>query len=172
MAVAVHLMHRTRGRLRLRAPERRGDAGWLTQAAEMVQTLPGVHSVQAGITTGSLLIHHDPRIELEPVLAGLDLWQWRGTPPPASPPLATLAGLISQVDGALSRGSGGGADLSTLAFLGLVGMGAAQLARGEVMAPAVSMLWYATELAQRAAKAYRRPTPEAPNPGPPFNALS
>ena len=59
-----------------------------------------------------------------------------------------------RIDGWFRRSSGGELDLGTLVTMGLVGMSAYQIVCGQVLAPAVTLSWYAAQQLQ--ARAARR----------------
>lgn len=149
MIPRVQLVHRARGRLRLRVPERRKDQAWLRHAAHRLETIRGVESVEIGLATASLLVRHLASEDIEPRVRALDIWSFdkEGQESPAAlEQLSDAFGLLNQQLRGLTENR---TDLQTLAFLLLVVFSIAQILRGKLMAPAVSMLWYAFELASR-----------------------
>jgi hypothetical protein len=55
---------------------------------------------------------------------------------------------ISRIDQTLTAGSSGKIDLRTLAFIGLMVFTICQIMHGQVLGPALSMLWKALILAE------------------------
>jgi hypothetical protein len=77
-------------------------------------------------------------------------------PPPLSPTLTGVRRTADRLDQALEGLTGGLGDLRTLAFALLIILAVRQTARGQLMAPAASLLWYAFELVR-----FARPAPDA-----------
>jgi hypothetical protein len=153
MIPKVRVVHRTTGRLRVRVAERRKDADWLKTAAAQVAELPGVQSVEVGTQTGSLLLLHVPDQDPEPALRALGLWCFDDAPPPEEPPLQSLKEIASSLERELRGLTPGAPDLRTMLFLSLGALAMAQVARGQVMAPAVSLFWYALDLLMQSTRA-------------------
>jgi hypothetical protein len=57
-----------------------------------------------------------------------------------------LRSSLSGIEQALKSGTAGGVDLRTLAFLGMMGLTLHQILRGQVLGPALPMLWNAFSL--------------------------
>jgi hypothetical protein len=159
MNISLFVAHQTQGRTRLRLTQRLAGQQRDEQLATLIglaerlgQTLPddsGLLRVEPRPATGSLIIEHpDCDIdELERTLGALDC---RLESPPAQtvrPGLSPLLSGLDQADRTLRESTSDATDLRTLMFLLLVGLAVAQLLRGQVMAPATSLLWYAFDLA-------------------------
>lgn len=126
MIPAAELVHRIDGRLRLRVPERRGDEAWFADTRKALAGFPGVLRVTANPGTGSFLIRgKDLALRRIPEIAEDRGWFTLAEPQrhekPASDALAGLAPV----------------------FFGLAVL---QAARGQIMVPALSLLWYALEI--------------------------
>lgn len=143
------LAHRTPGRARLHAPAIRDRPAEAARLAQAVAAIPGVSSVQARAATGSLIVFHTGEWDAVAAALAEALGGEIGeTPPPtAGQALETISHALESLDAAAVRTFGGRTDLSELAFLGLVGAGAVQLARGQVFGPAVTLLGQALALA-------------------------
>lgn len=130
MLPVARVAHSTPGRIRLAVPSMRYDEEWFAAAAERLAALPAVRSARANSRTGSLLIQADTDTDLARIVSD--------------------AGLCT-VDDEAANGTrhwpeipaGSGLPLLFLALAAL------QLMRGQVMAPAVSLLWYALEAGNR-----------------------
>jgi copper chaperone CopZ len=57
----AHIVHFTPGRMRLRLREAKGDHRTLRRLCSAIEALPGVREVSINPTTGSVLVHYDPR---------------------------------------------------------------------------------------------------------------
>jgi hypothetical protein len=130
---AAHVVLRGRRRTRLRFTGRRGEEGFLDGLASKLSALPGVANVQTYPLTGSILIVHSaaPASILDDATgAGLFMIPDEGheSGPPFDKGLASAAAPLL-VAGALSA------------------LAAAQLLRGRVLPPAVTLAWYAATLA-------------------------
>lgn len=158
MITRLYLAHQAEGRSRLRLAGLPADTGVETRAdalAELVRAIPTVLSdphgllrVDARPLTGSLVIEH-PGIAGDAILAAFAALPCEIVEPPDIPFRPSLAPLIDglrSVDSGLRSLSADAADLRTALFVVLTGMAVAQLLRGQVMAPASSLLWYALDL--------------------------
>ncbi len=147
MVPAAHIVHRLRGRLRLKIPEKRWDKEWLSEAASQLEKLSGVDKVDVSAVSGSLLIHHQPDAAVEQRLSGPGLFQIIDVPISDPPLLDRVADGIHRSDRALQRRTAGRTNLRTLLILVLVILAFVQTLRGRVMVPAISLLLFAAQLA-------------------------
>lgn len=154
LVVVHHLPERTR----LRSPVLRKSPAACTRLADALAAVPGVREVRIRPYTGSALIEHDAGVTLDALtgvacsaLDGARLLA-HGEPPPLSAAVPAfssvrqkLAALARELDRDIRRSSDGSVDLGTLATLGLVGAGAAQVATsGELpMPPWFNLAWWA-----------------------------
>lgn len=178
--------HRLPGRLRLRIPARRGDAGYFDQITRQAATEAAISGLWANPRTGSLLVAHDgdaasvARFGRENRL--FDTGPLAPDPAPASaaPALPSLdaarvaaLGLatLGLVQVARGRIAGAASESFWAAFsaqarlrnpwaaAALAGLGVVQLARGEVLGSAASLLYYALSTRSlAAAEAERTPS--------------
>jgi hypothetical protein len=136
--------HRIGGRVRVRIAERRRDSAYFEQMSEALEGSDGVTRCQANPMTATVLIEH--AAPLEQVLAFAQAQGLFRVDPQQLGPLpgrvrATQG--LERIDAELQQWTKGEADLRTLALAGLIGLGVVQLIRGNVLAPAVSLFWYA-----------------------------
>jgi hypothetical protein len=141
MTARAEIRHQIPGRARLRLADTRGDPAFLQRLAEALAGAPGVLNVETNPQTGSLLIRHDAQ-------SGEGIWQWareNGWFDVDSPPAdAVIDRVVAE-----SRGFGErlqatvGVDARTLMFIFLMVMGIRQAAKGEIVAPAITLFWYA-----------------------------
>jgi hypothetical protein len=147
MAPNGYAVHRTRQRLRLRVPDKRGDSQWFVEAAEVLERLAGVDRVEAAPLSASLILYCDTTDGLDERLghAGVLAFQKRA---PAKPTAAQRTqGGVSWFERALYDSSQGRVDLRSLVFLLMLGLAGVQVIRGQVLVPAISLFWYAMEMA-------------------------
>lgn len=123
--------HRIAGRIRLRIPERRGNASFFVRAAGLMATWPGIQRVQANPLTGSILVRHTG-----------DSTDWLKA--------AQAEGLFEVVEpmrkmAVLNQGTPARPQPSPLhvAATGLAAAGVLQIARGQVIGSASENLWNA-----------------------------
>ncbi|MFM1892289.1 MAG: hypothetical protein RLZ44_1366 [Pseudomonadota bacterium] len=149
------IAHQTAGRTRLRAQLRPVDELELMTLAEAVGALPGVEAVDWRPGTGSLVIEHPeapwPAIEQEIRQLGVVILTAADLPPLRRDSLAAVRSGFEQVDGLLSAATAGGLDMRALLFVALVGLALRQLWQGQVMVPAISLLWWAFDLVRAGA---------------------
>jgi len=151
VSLACYVAHQTEGRTRLRVLEMPADPEVFAAMAERIAAFEGVEAAQARLATGSLVVLH-------PLLAGAALIQLlvnagivlQEQPRAAArPALVPLRERIDRADNLVREVSQGGADLRTLAFLGLGGLGLMQALRGQTLGHASQLLWYAFEVVNR-----------------------
>jgi hypothetical protein len=133
--------------VRLRIPSRRRDSGYFTRVVAGLRACPAVAELRVNPATASVLIVDSRGVHLESVRAfarehGLfDL--------PGTGPLQLAASVLHgarRLDHGLRSLSGGELDLKDAAFLALAGGALYQLLRGELLAPAATLGWYAAAL--------------------------
>jgi copper chaperone CopZ len=54
-----YYVHDVPGRLRVKTPSARGQAGMVQKIEEMVKAIPGVYAVNVNTTTGSIVLNYD-----------------------------------------------------------------------------------------------------------------
>jgi hypothetical protein len=152
MSASVYVAHQTTSRTRLRViTSEKKDPHALSTVAELVETLQGVERAEPRPATGSIIIDH-PELctdELNAALVTLPL-EWGPPPEPdARPALLPLIGGMNTTDSWLNDTSGGRVDLGTLIILAMLSLALTQALRGNIMAPATSLVWYALDLLLR-----------------------
>lgn len=162
MSAAAQLSHRIPGRVRLKIIDRKGNADYFASLEQSLQGCPGLLDVQCNPLTGSVLLQHDPKTPFESILARVEaMGLFRVvavTAPSASvgetpgPSIGELAARgVDLLNAGLSEASHGRLDLPSFYFLGFLGLGIREFARGHVMPPAVTLLWRALEVLQKRA---------------------
>lgn len=132
----VRVAHRSAGRLRLRLPRRRHDLPFFLTLYEELNKQPEIDQVTMNPTTGSLLVWFDPAQE-DALFDAL-----------------TRGGLLQLEEGDLHPEHAERHvfhvslnDMRILVFLIMVILSVHQLFRGQLLAPALTMLLYLVDLA-------------------------
>lgn len=144
--------HQTRDRIRLRVPSRKGEPDYFARIQARLETMPGVIRVETSALTGSLLLlcpGSSPGV-LESLRAG-SLLALRESPRVRRPLATRTVESFREVDAWVERSTGGELDLPSLALVGLIVAGIAQILRGNFTAPAwYTAFWYAASIALKA----------------------
>ena len=164
MRPRAHVVHRTRERTRLRVPSRRDDVEFFEKAHATLSESVGEVRVNAG--TGSILLLHPhlPSEALDAMLRESALFELSDEPAPPVKALEPLMAGVSKLDRTIAGLTAGAADLRTVLFVVAVALAIRQLLRGNVVGPAIPLLWMALELAGRIAASVERD--DAPGDGP------
>lgn len=146
MRPTAYVVHRTRQRMRLRVPEKRGEPEWFGQAAASLERLDWVDRVETGPLSASLILYGDATGDLNERLAQIDVFQFQPQAPRVPPATEQIKHGLARIDRALQSPDDGRTNLRSLLFLLMLILAGVQMARGQVMVPAVSLLWYAMQL--------------------------
>jgi hypothetical protein len=141
----AHICHLIPGRVRLRIPDRRGDIKYFTLLHRKLAALDGIQAVVVNPSTSSLLISHSSAVKrLIEYAKAENLFEV--TPDRFSAPVSDIiSGQAFSVNQRLRALSFGRLDLSSLAFLILLCLAIVQILRGQFLAPATTLLWYAIQ---------------------------
>jgi Heavy metal associated domain 2 len=153
----ARVCHFATGRLRIKIPEKRHDDVFFARVAERVSDWDSVERVEVNPLTASVLVFFKDSLALftENALKN-DLFlvdfeeleaaqeSSRTLTVPALWEQASRA--VAGADNAIRRLSADTVDLRGGVFLALLAGGMAQLFRGNITAPAVTLLWYAGEM--------------------------
>lgn len=151
MLPQAYVVHRTRERCRLRIRDKRNDQAYFEELRGRIAESVDGADVRVNPITGSVLVSHGNMSvsELEGRLTETSMFELLDGPQPEAPALEHLFSGISRIDQAITESSGGGADLRTFMFIGIMAMAMQQMLRGNVMVPAMALLWNAMDLAGR-----------------------
>jgi len=145
------IVHRARGRVRLRIREEVDGPGYFSELSRKLEEIPGVTSVRINEHTRSVVLLHPnvPFTDLESRLNGSGLLAVATREDHPGPAITPLQRGISRINQAIAAGTTGRVDLQTLLFVVTVLIAVRQLLRGNIWPPAIAMLWYAMEFALR-----------------------
>lgn len=147
MPPAAYIVHAAPGRLRVRIPSKRGDLAYFAAVRKAFSDHPDISGLETNATTGGVLLRHNSENQVLPLREhSHGLFTLQEDPVPKI--LDTIARGASGSNGSIRRNTGL-TNTESLLFLTLAGMGAYQLLRGQVLAPATTLLWYAWEIARR-----------------------
>jgi hypothetical protein len=149
MTASAYLVHATRQRTRLRIPDERGNEKYFERAARLLSEEDGVTGAQGNPLTASLLLRHGGPLSAE------TLGRWGAAHGlfdrverfwPRTRPLARASqARVRTLDERLRTLSSERLDLRTAAGVVLAMAAIVQAGRGQILAPATSLLWYAIE---------------------------
>lgn len=151
MLPAGYCVHAVPGRVRYRIPERRGDNAFFDRLQQVLADTPGVRAVAVNAGTAGVLLEFDG--ELEQMLAAVraaGLFRVMDAMP-QSLAFEASAGLKT-VDRNLSLITGGRLDLDGALVFTLIGLALHQALRGQWLAPASTLFWYAVTLLRQGDK--------------------
>lgn len=141
MTPVACLVHGLPGRTRLRLAAPRGRSVYFAELIERLQTCPGVQRVVANPDTASLLLEHSvPFADIALFARQQSLFDLE--------PSAAASSEAATYRSWLSRQLQAGSQLNMRLLLvsGLVVLSLIQIARGQILAPASTLLWYAWHL--------------------------
>jgi len=140
--VPAQIIHSLPGRTRLRVLEKRRDEAFFADTIRSLTHCPGVSSIETNSLTGGILIHHD--VPWNVLVTQIEQRTGLVIEMPRETSIAhQVAQGLETASQDLNKVSGGKLDWNTLLFLGLTGLAIQQAVEGNIMAPAVSLLWYA-----------------------------
>jgi len=148
MLPEAQVVHRIAGRTRLRISGKRNDMIYFSRLAESIMNCPGVEQASVNPITGSLIVRH--AVSFEEVVSyaqAQQLFQLTDSPP-ATRLRARVAQGLEETSRNLEKVSGGEVDLDGLLIMGLTGLAIHQAIEGNIMAPAVTLIWYALSAAR------------------------
>ena len=145
MIPEAFISHCIAGRMRVRIPSMRGDDPYFQRLEDSLHAISAVTELRANSVTGSVLILHTG---LDPEALGAHageqgLFQLDTSPPEVELFLDKATVGARRLDARLKRFSEGTLDLPSTLTLALIVMAIAQMLRGQVLGPAVPMLWHA-----------------------------
>jgi hypothetical protein len=141
MQSSARIVHRTAGRLRLRIPERRKDTPFFVSLYEELRQIPEVSEVVINPMTGSLLLLY-PEDSSHSVLLALEqigLLAKKGKDQEKQ----VVFGPILRVFSGTTKGA---TPVRTVLLVIVIGLAVHQVRRGKLLAPVLTVLWYAYDL--------------------------
>ena len=149
MAYALHIAHQLPGRVRLRPSGTALTADELTHLTEAIARLPGVIACIGRLVTGSLIVEHEGDFaRIAEDAAAQALFALVEAPAPKPVGLMAEEGL-TYADLRLRELSNGQFDLRSALGTLILGLAVLQLARGQIVGPAMTLLLQSIDLLAR-----------------------
>lgn len=147
----AHIVHQARGRIRLQVREKCKDPAYFDAIREQLEGLAGIDEVRTNCTTGSIILLHslENNRELLKRLPQLALFEITDCQQHDASAFTPLRSGLTGIEQLLRNGTAGSVDLKTVAFIGVMGLTLHQIMRGQVLGPALPMLWNAFSLINR-----------------------
>jgi hypothetical protein len=147
MTPVAYVAHALSGRIRLKVPTERGNADYFDRVGRGLAECPGISRIEVNSRTGSLLLLHTESIARITTFArDRQLFIVEDDGAPWHTPLNQAAKQWAELDQAITRFSLGALDTRSLVFMILLLTSALQIFRGQILAPASTLLWYVLEL--------------------------
>lgn len=147
---SASVVHAVPGRARIRISAKRGDGIYFSRLEGGLKGCPGVRSVHGNARAGSVLIHYASGVDLKSIADHARrrrIFNLAGEP---QKPLKTVrevfAWQLQQADRIIATGTRGHVDAESLFFAMFLGLGLLQMWRGQIMQPAIPLLWRAIEI--------------------------
>lgn len=139
------IVHCIANRMRIRVPSHKGDTGYWQAMIDTLKQMPGITAMRANPATASILVEHTVSDrELLDFAREKNLFRTTRKQRKAIPLQRRVTSGFTAMDKSVRKFSGGELDVGSITFLGLVGFGAYQIARGNFAAPAwYTVFWYA-----------------------------
>lgn len=146
----AYVVHALPGRVRIKIPSRRGDAAYFVQLQSELSRCKGVAAIQANLRAASVLIAFAPTGDLNTIASFARKKKLFNLEAEAQLPQQSIgeiaAAQLNFVDRLLATGSRGHIDLQSSFFVLFLGLALRQIWRGEIMMPAIPLLWTALGL--------------------------
>ena len=143
MRSAALVVHQTRDRIRLRLPDRRRDVAFFLDLYEDLREIPGVTDVVINPLTASVLLNFSVESARTVVVSlkhiGLLPREKKEEHPSTRPVLGRFESFFAHHRSAAT-------DVRTVLLTLMIGIAIHQASKGKLLAPALSVLWYAYDM--------------------------
>jgi hypothetical protein len=156
-APSGYIAHAIAGRTRLKFPAMQGDTEFFADISGKLSAIEGVDSVRDNPTTASVLIlHADTDLEaIRTAIAKQALFEFDEAPNHAALSIEKVKQNFRVLDQGLRGASANELDSRLAIFLALVFAGLWQLRKGQILAPAATLFWYAWQLIDQNGKSQK-----------------
>lgn len=132
--------------MRIRVPNKRHDPSFFVDAQRRLGERSSVNSVEINPATGSILLHcADARSLLDELERDAPFVIVERLPSQQAPSLDEVRRRLVSWENDIQSWTGTRQDVRVYLFFALVLSAAYQLARGNIFAPAATLIWYASE---------------------------
>lgn len=140
----ARIVHRLPGRLRIRVDSQKRNGAFFSMLSNELRACPGVLDVTVSPVTASVLIQHTAaEAKLLRFVAARRLFNLVASNESHADIQAQMTAGMRGFSRDLQSVTGDTLDLNALIVMGLAGLAIQQAINGNIMAPAVSLLWYA-----------------------------
>ncbi len=148
MICKAYVHHSLPGRLRIKVPEKAGDSSYFRQIQISLSDLDSVDNVQVNSVTGSILLTHNNTTssDISHFAKENHLFHLGGHDEEQVPIIDKVSQGVNRLDQQLRKTTESGVDTRALMFAAMIGMALWQIRKGQIMVPAMSLLWYAYQL--------------------------
>lgn len=147
---SAYVAHSVASRVRLHIPAKKGDALYFSGLAAALKSVGGINAVRVNAVAASVLILHSEECNLKSIAEFARRHRQFNLQSNPLKPQRTLGELVAdqiqQTDRLIATGSRGHLDAQSIFFLLFLGLGLSQLWRGQIMQPAIPLLWRAWEI--------------------------
>jgi len=146
---AAYLVHQSRGRLRLKIPDRRLDEDYFQHLAKQLSNLASITNTKSNPASGSIILYTHPDFdmgELDRFTESDKLFHFfrYGHRSIAS----KITNDLSQIDVNIQQLSRGRFDIKSAYIAALISLAAVQISKGKTLGPASGFIWEALKLIQ------------------------
>ncbi len=151
--------------MRLQVREKRKDRAYFETVRPQLEALADIDEVRVNSTTGSivLLFSLQTHAELKNRLQQLALFEIAEEVRQETTAFTSLDSGLTGLEQVLKSGTAGSMDLRTVAFIGMMGLTIHQILRGNILGPALPMLWNAFSLVDRIGNTMADLPPDGPD---------
>lgn len=123
---------------------KRHDAAYFARVRESFSALRGIQAVEVNPrTTSLLLIHNLDANAISDFARSKSLFEMTSAGPSEADPIPQQVFSLQALDQEIRERTGGATGFWGVVFLTMFGIGMSELIKGNIAAPATSMLWYA-----------------------------
>lgn len=145
---SAYLVHAVTGRARIRIPARRGDEAYFAGLKIRLAECPLLDSIEINARAASLLVTFADGCGIDTLASQAreqGLFELRKEAPPVKPLGTLLTEQMQQADRLIGAGAQQ-LDAQSRFVLLFLGLGLQQLVRGQVLQPAIPLLWKVVDL--------------------------
>ena len=146
----AYLAHTAPGRCRFKIPSKRRDAGYFQALRDTLLDTSGVEQVEVNPLTASVLVFYDAeQVNLNELTAHLQTanqFELTNRPIDTQTVWEKAVDGVDTIDQQLKEITTGQIDFKSLLFIVLVMMTVRQLQQGAVFAPAITLIWYVSQM--------------------------
>lgn len=160
MAASAYVVHRMRGRTRVRIPSQKAHPEYFAVLEKALLECPGVQGITTSAVTGSVVVQHEADLDaVVQFAADRGLFRVEPLNPESDQLLAGIHDRLGVLDAQLKDRTEGQWGLGSLSFYGLLGASVYQLYKGEFLPAGGTLFIQAFKVLVRAAEGARRPRP-------------